>query len=134
MIDHNDIDLIIKVAKMCAKKAGLPDQDAISTGALRQALDIYCNLPETNVTCVECQDDDELQLDYDYYTGMLNLWTADDNDAGVKLDMYQLEELICQLNKVYKGMLYIKCNNLHAELASEDEDEDEAPRFNCDCC
>lgn len=130
MIDHNDIDLIMKVAKMCAKKAGMPDQDAISTGALRQALDIYCNLPETKITGVECQNDDELQLDYDYYSGMLNLWTTDDNDAGIKLDMYQLEELICQLNKIYKGMLYIKYNNLHAELASEDE----GLVFNCDCC
>ena len=127
-MNEENIDLIIKVAKMCAKKAGLPDQDAISTGALRQALDIYCNLPETNTAYVECQNNDELQLNYDYYTGELSLWTV----AGARLDMYQLEELICQLNKVYKGMLYIKCNNLHAELASEDEDE--APRFNCDCC
>lgn len=130
MIDYNDIDLIVKVAKMCAKKAGLPDQDVISLSALRQALDIYRNLPETKITYVECQDDDELQLDYDYCTDMLSLWTVDDSDASVKLDIYQLAKLIKELTKIHRGMMCIKFNNLHAELASEDEE----PKLNCECC
>ena len=46
MITHDKIDLIMKVAKMCARKAGLPEQDVISMGALKHALTIYCNLPE----------------------------------------------------------------------------------------
>ena len=129
-MNEENVELMMKIAKMCAKKAGLSEQDVISMGALRQALDIYRNLPETKITYVECQDYDELQLDYDYCTDMLSIWTVDDSDASVKLDIYQLAKLIKELTKIHRGMMCIKFNNLHAELASEDEE----PKLNCECC
>lgn len=117
MINYNDIDLIVKVAKMCAKKAGLPDQDVISLGALRQALDIYCNLPGTETVCVDGQGSDQLRLLYDYKTNLLNVWTVGDG-AEVNLDMYEVEDLITYLQQMHKSMVYIKYNNLYEELAS----------------
>lgn len=135
MITHDKIDLIMKVAKMCARKAGLPEQDVISMGALRHAMTIYCNLPEPGTVFVAGQGYDQLSLKYDYKTNLLNVWTEDDSDAGINLDMYQVESLIKELNKIHKGMVYIKYNNLHAELTEIGVDEEDIePRFNCDCC
>lgn len=122
----------MKVAKMCARKAGLPDEGVISLGALRHALDIYFQLPGTKTVYIRGQNNDEIQLNYSYETGLLNLWTADDDDAGVNLNETQVKELIKALNKIHLGMLHIKVNNLQSELVGEALVQE--PRFNCDCC
>lgn len=125
MIPADKIDLIMKIAEIWSRAGGLPDQGVISKSALREALNICSCLPREDVEYIECQNNDELQVSYDYETNLINLWTADDSDASVSLDVYQLQQLTRHLAKIEKVMVWSE---------AEDDSERQEPIFNCDCC